>query len=67
MGDKAKRAGYEVDGRFLDRVLGYLRQQARDNKTEDYYYYDHDDIHPDYHDDYHPGFGAHDGGGKYHG
>ena len=37
---EAKKAGYEVEDTFLDKVLGYLRQKVRNNKVEDYEYYD---------------------------
>lgn len=37
---EAKKKGYEVDQAVMDKLLGYLKNQARRNNTFDYYYYD---------------------------
>jgi hypothetical protein len=37
---EARKAGYDVDAKFLDNLLGYLANRVKKRSTEDYYYFD---------------------------
>jgi uncharacterized protein YfaS (alpha-2-macroglobulin family) len=36
---EARKAGYDVNGKVVDRLLSYLQQQVRKKQTEEYFYY----------------------------
>lgn len=37
---EARKAGYDVNGKILDRLLSYLQQQVKKKQTEAYFYYE---------------------------
>lgn len=41
---EAKKAGFEVDAKILDRVFSYIEKKVKNKKTENYYYYDENNI-----------------------
>jgi len=36
---EARKVGYDVNGKVVDRLLSYLQQQVRKKQTEEYFYY----------------------------
>src|SRR3954452_10329117 len=37
---ESRKAGYDVNGKILDRLLSYLQQQVKKKQTEEYFYYE---------------------------